>query len=215
MKTLLSLVGVAGLFATAASAGTVSYNTTGSTLSCNGVGGCTQNTSTSVTVGGLTFTYNAGSGSGVVTPSIINLGNIDSTGAGASINVSGLLLTINVNSTPPGASGQLPNGDISGTLSTDNSGAQITFLPDNTTTAFGTLPGVDISGGGDSFTYQVLNPTLGLQAPTVGNPIGQTSIQGDVTETLTSTSTPEPAALSLMGAGLAVLGMAFRKRRQE
>lgn len=215
MKTLLSLVGVAGLFATAASAGTVSYNTTGSLLSCNGVGGCIQNTSTSVTVGGLTFTYNAGSGSGVVTPSIINLGDIVSTGAGASISVSGLLLTINVNSTPPGASGTLPKGDISGTLSTNNSGAEITFSPNNTTTGFGTLPGVDISGGGDSFIYQVLNPTLGLQAPTVGNPIGQTSIQGDVTETLTSTSTPEPAALSLMGAGLAVLGMAFRKRRQE
>lgn len=32
-------------------------------------------------------------------------------------------------------------------------------------------------GGGQTFTYQVLNPILGLQAPTVGNPIGQTSIQ--------------------------------------
>src|SRR5215475_992585 len=133
--------------AAAAMAGTVSYNTTGSTLSCNGVAGCVQNTSTSVTIGGLTFTYNAGSGSGVVTPSIINLGNIVSTGTGTNVGVSGLLLTINVNSTPPGGSGTLPNGSVSGTISTNNSGATITFSPNNTTTGFGTLPGVVISGG--------------------------------------------------------------------
>ena len=54
---------LAGL-ATAASADVISYNTTGSTLSCNGVSGCVQDSTTSVTVGGLTLTYNIGSGSG-------------------------------------------------------------------------------------------------------------------------------------------------------
>src|SRR5580693_5067284 len=124
--------------ATASADLTVNYNTTGSTLSCNGVAGCTQNTTTSVTVGGLTFDYNTGSGAGVVSPSIINLGNIDTTGTGTNVDVSGLLLTINVNSTPPGAAGTLPNGDISGDLSTSQSGATILFSPNNTTTGFGT-----------------------------------------------------------------------------
>ena len=188
-------------------AGTVNYNTTGSTLSCNGVAGCVQSTSTSVMIGGLTFTYNAGSGSGVVTPSIINLGNIISTGTGTSVSVSGLLLTINVNSTPPGGSGPLPNGSVTGTISTNNSSATILFSPSNTTTGFGTLPGVVIAGGGQSFTYQVLNVTLGLQAPTVGNPAGQTSIQGAVTDS----SSPEPATLILTGCGLGLVGLLRRR----
>jgi hypothetical protein len=206
MKFGLTLT-LASLAAVAASAGTISYNTTGSTLSCNGVAGCVQNTTTSVTVGGLTFLYNSGSGSGVVTPSIINLGNIETTGTGSNVNVSGLLLTINVNSTPPGTSGTLPNGAISGSISTSQSGASILFSPNNTTTGFGTLPGVAITGGNTSLTYQVLNPTLGLEDPTDGNPIGQTSIQGAVTDT----SAPEPTTLVLMGAGLGVVGM-LRKR---
>lgn len=209
-SNIFLLAGLAGLMATAASAGTINYNTTGSTLSCNGVGGCVQNTTTSITIGGLTFTYNVGSGSGVVTPSIINFGNIVTTGTGTGVDVTGLLLTINVNSTPPGAGGTLPNGGVSGTISTNNSGAVITFSPNNTTTPFGTLPGVTISGGGQSFVYQVLNPSLGLQAPTVGNPIGQTSIQGAVTDTSVS-PTPEPSTFACMFAGLGLLGLARRR----
>jgi hypothetical protein len=211
LKSHLFLFGLASLAVTAASAGTINYNTTGSTLSCNGVAGCSTNTSTSVSIGGLTFTYNAGSGSGVVTPSIINFGNIVTTGTGTSVSVSGLLLTINVNSTPPGAGGTLPNGSLAGTLSTNNSGAIITFSPNNTTTGFGTLPGVIISGGGLSFVYQILNPTLGLQAPTVGNPVGQTSIQGAVTDVTATNSVPEPTTFGGIFAGLGLLGFVRRR----
>jgi hypothetical protein len=210
LKQLLLIFGIAGLMASTALADlTFDYNTTGSILSCNGVGGCTQDSTTSVTLDGLTFTYNAGSGSNVISPSIINLGNIVSTGTGTDVDLTGLLLTVNVNSTPPGSSGTLPNGAISGEISTNQSGSIIQFSPNNTTTVFGTLPGVIISGGGESVTYQVLNPTLGLQAPTVGNPVGQTTIQGDLSGVLT---TPEPTMfLFLAGSGLALIGVARRR----
>ncbi len=207
MKTLLFNLTLAGIFATSASAALVSYDTTGSTLSCNSVAGCLQNNSTQVTIGGLILTYNSGSGSNVLTPSIINFGNIISTGSGTNVSLSGLLLTLNVNSTPPGASGSLPFGSIAGNLSTNSSGSILTFGPNNTTTGFGTLPGVVIWGASASFTYQVLQTTLGLQAPTVGNPIGQTSIQGTVSDS----PVPEPTTIVLMSAGLGLLGL-YRRR---
>jgi len=195
---------------TTASASTINYNTTGSTLSCNGVAGCVQNTSTSATIGGLTLTYNTGSGSGVGTPSIINFGNIVSTGTSSGVNLTGLLLTINVNSTPPGAGATLPNGAVSGSISTNSSGSTILFSPSNTTTGFGTLPGATISGSGISLVYQILNPSLGLQAPTIGNPVGQTSIQGAVTDV--SVATPEPSTFGAMFAGIGLLGFFGRRR---
>ena len=186
---------------------TINYNTTGSTLSCNGVAGCFQNTSSSVTLGGITLTYNTGSGSGVQTPSIINLGNLVVTGTGSNVNLTGLLLTTNVNSTPPGASGTLPNGSFAGFIGTNSSTAILTFAPSNSTSIFGTLPGVTISGGGSAFIYQVLNTSLGIQAPTVGNPIGQTSIQGAVS------AVPEASSLLTMLAGLC--GVAVMRRRSR
>ena len=207
MKSLLLPLALVSFVTTFASAGTISYNTTGSNLSCNGIAGCVQNTSTSVTIGGLSLTYNAGSGSNVLTPSIINFGNIVSNGSGTNVSLTGLLLTINVNSTPPGASGALPNGAVTGTMSTNSSGSVISFSPSNTTTAFGTLPGVVIAGAQGSYTYQVLNTSLGIQAPTVGNPIGQTSIQGAVTDN----AAPEPATLVLMSGSLGLLAL-WRRR---
>jgi hypothetical protein len=207
VKDLAFGLGIAGLVAGAVSAGTVNYNTTGSTLSCNGVAGCVQNTTTSVTEGGLTFTYNTGSGSGVVTPSIVNFGNIVSTGTGTSVSIAGLRLTINVNSTPPGAGGTLPNGAFSGSISTNGSSATLLFSPNNLTTGFGTLPGVVISSGGSSYAYQILNTSLGIQAPTVGNPIGQTSIQGAVT----NTTIPEPGSVIMISTALGAFGLLRRR----
>jgi hypothetical protein len=208
-KGLLAAICFAALPVTAAVASVVNYNTTGSTLSCDGVSGCVQNTTTSVTIGGLTLTYNTGSGSGVVSPSIINLGNIVTTGTGTSVNLSGLLLDININSTPPGSGGLLPAGAVSGSLSTNNSSATLLFGPNNTTTAFGTLPGVILTDGSFDYIYQVLNPLLGLQAPTVGNPVGQTSIQGAVTVT----AVPEPSTWAMMILGFAGIGFLSYRRK--
>ena len=195
-------------------AGTVSYNTTGSTLSCNGVAGCTPLIpGLSVSIGGLTLTYNAGSGTVAANPgSFINLGNIVTTGSGTNVNLTGIQLVINVNSTPPGGSGTIPVGAISGSLSTNGSSTSINWSTGFITSpVFGSLPGVQIgSTPAGAFIYQVQQTTLALQAPQVGNPIGQTSIQGDVTD-VTPSATPEPTTMILMGAGLGLVGMLRRR----
>ena len=48
MKRILLISGIAGLMAIAwhLATDTINYNTTGSTLSCNGVGGCVQELTT-------------------------------------------------------------------------------------------------------------------------------------------------------------------------
>lgn len=194
-----------------ASASTINYNTTGSNLFCNFVAGCVQDTSTSVTVGGLTLSYNAASGSGVLTPSLIDFGNIVASGSSTGVNLTGLILDINVNSSPPNASATLPNGTFSGTISTSSSGATITFSPYNTTTStYGTLPGVVIAGGGVSLTYQVVHPTISIQAPTAGNPAGQASIQGAVSDN--AVVTPEPTTIFLLTAGVGMVALIRRRK---
>jgi hypothetical protein len=206
-KTIVMLCALAA-FSGLVSANIV-YNTNGSALSCGAVIGCIQNTPVSISDGGITVTYNPGSGSIASISSVINLGNLVSTGTGTNVDLTGLLLSINVNDTSLGLSGALPNGVVSGTISTGSSSALIQFSPNNTTTGFGTLPGVVLTLGAVSDTYQVLNPFLGLIDPSDGSPLGQTTIQGDVVQFVA----PEPATFGLLGAALVGLGFLARKRK--
>ncbi len=202
MKSLICLFGLVGLTASAALAD-VDYNTDGSMLTCGTASDCSS-TGTSVTIGGLTLTYNPGSDMNVGTPSYINLGTIISTGTGNQVAITGVQLTIDITSIP-GGSGTLPVGTVSGLLSTNGSTASIDFSPSNTTTGFGTLPGVVIGG----YTYQVTNPSLALVAPESGIPgqLGQTSIQGAVTGPV-----PEPVSvLPMLGMSLGVIFL-WRRR---
>jgi len=221
MKRFVFSFAVIGMMAIAARASTVTYTTADSTLSCNSVAGCTQVNPDEVEIGTvpgsyLTLTYTAGSGTAVQPPSYIDFGHLTAAvGAGtpSGLSISGLLLTINITSTPPGApDGTIPGGSISGTISYNGSTGQVSFGPANTTTSFGTLPGVTIG----SYVYQVTNSPLSLVSPNSGNPLGQTSIQGAVTQLVSST--PEPVSLGLVGGslvGLAVFGRRLLRRAKS
>jgi PEP-CTERM motif len=214
MKKCLLFSAVAGLFAMVASAGNVSYDTTASVLSCNGLAGCVQDTNVHITIGtgpnAIVIVYNSASAAVVTTPPVfpysnINLGTLDITCAAScgSTSISGLLLTLKIFSNPPGTTGFLPTGSIAGAVSISSATAAINFGAANTTSALGTFPGVLIG----PVLYQVTNSPLALVPPTSGGigGLGETSIQGLVQDT------PEPSSILLLSAGL---GLAFLGRRR-
>ena len=179
-------------------AGQVGYDTSGTTLLCNGASGCLQTASDTVTFGSIVLKYTPVFVNSVTIPSIIGLGYVTSSGTGTA-TLTNLKLSININSTPPGLPVALPAGTFTGTLTTSNSSALLDFGPGNTITpSFGFLPGKAVTGSGQTLTYQVLNSQLGVQAPSLGNPIGQTSIQGAVSDT---TNVPSVTTLTVNGGG--------------
>ena len=198
---VLGIVGASAFLVLASTstpaAASVTFNTNGSTLSCNGVVNCVQNTSTSVSFGGMTLSYSAGTGLNIDPTSFINLGALDTTGSG-SFDLTGLLLGININQTVPGGSGMLQAGNLFGTIMGTSSGAAISWL----------ATGVTING----YVYSVTNSPLSIVPPAscIAGPetCGVTSIQGQVA------AVPEPGTWALMLLGFGGIGMALRRRRR-
>jgi hypothetical protein len=215
VKKSLILISAVLLVAFVASAGAVNYSTTGA-MSCNAVAGCVADGTNGVTIGGISLVYDGVTADPTV-PSISGLGNIVTTGTGTNVSFVGVTLVITIDDISLSMIGAMPTGTLGGApgeISTNTSSAIITFAPSNTTTAeFGTLPGVALTSGATTDTFQFLNTTYGIEDPSdpAGANKGVTSLQGDVVETTVS-ATPEPMTLGMLGFGLIGLGLMKRKR---
>ncbi len=219
------------MLSTVASANTISYNTLGSTLSCASAANCVQTTAATVVLGNvngqISLTYIKATGLNVAFPGPIDLGHVDIsvTGTPGTFSLNGILLTINVNSLPPGAGGTLPNGAFSGSISASSSTAVLTFAPNNTSSGLcPACPGVVIGAGASSYLYQVSTSTVSLPAPIGGVGASTTSAAIAAAGTVSSgaiggvvstpgTATPEPGSLFLLSSGLIGLRL-LRKRPQ-
>lgn len=185
MRRFVQVALIAGvalfMMAVSASASTISYSTTGAFIT----GGTAANST-------LVFTGNAGASSGI--PSIINLGDFEST-ATASTTYAPFTFDIYINDTTDGATGYIQGS---------GSGA-VTPTTSNITITWGSL--VTQTGSFGFTTFSAFSPTP-LGAPNSGSPAGDTTVQGY----LNSSAVPEPATLSLIGGALLGLGILGRKK---
>lgn len=196
MRKLLLISCLGCLIGVGASASTVTYTTTGS-IFCNGVSGCSTITNgVSVTQNSATVTlvYDPNTGSTVSTPTNINYGAIDaSASSSTAVDLTGLLLSLDVLQTvPTSSSGSFVNASVTGTLAGTSANANISWTTN------------EIFIGPE--TYEVFSPAV-IVAPTSNS--GVATLEGNVSDTVTTT--PEPSAVLLAGAGLALLGLLRRR----
>lgn len=218
MKKILLLTSLTAFIALTASAGPVSFNTTG-VFSCNAVASCVASsnggTNNVVTVNGISVTYNSTINT-LTAPTFTDFGTLTSacTNAGCSAspsNLIGVTLLLTITQTVPSAgSGSFGTATLAGTITgAGQSSAQINFSASNTTSQLcpQSCPGVYINPGPGQVLYQITNGSKSIVPPTSGNLPGLTTLQGAVTDS------PEPVSMSLVGIGLVALASARRWKR--
>ncbi|HEY3739210.1 MAG TPA: PEP-CTERM sorting domain-containing protein [Bryobacteraceae bacterium] len=118
---------------------------------------------------------------------------------------SGLTLAININQSQPDfLSGGIPVGTVVGSIAGGSSNASIQWDPGSSVTLNGALFDV---------TYAIVSPNLTLSPPAscYGGNCGMTSIQGLITDPVSSV--PEPAISMLFASGLVAVGSVRRRKK--
>jgi len=156
----------------------------------------------------LTFTGNVSSGTGV--PSNINLGDFllacPTCTTAQSTTFGAFVFDLVVTDTTDGATGQFVGTSTGGTVSINSSTIQIDWTsPTPLQLGPGTLGA--ISGNFGSSIFGKNTSISSIVAPNSGGNPGDTTVQGQITQT------PEPAAVSLFGSAL--IGMALLGRKKS
>lgn len=199
MKKLLLVLGAGVLMSVAASATTVTYNTTSSQL-CVGAGSCGVSQQT---IGNVNIAFTPLSSSTVdANPTTFgSFGSVDISCVGGgsactSQSLAGLVLTITISqSVPSSGTGSIPGGTITGSISGSASSAVINWS-NGTSVQIGNI------------RYSVANNPLALVPVTTNN--GVTSVQAIITDT----TVPEPSTYMLISGSLVGLGL-MRKRLKK
>ena len=213
-----------GVFsADTAKAALIAYTTSG-VFNCNGIAACVA-AGNVATISGFTVTYNAQAITNVnANPvSSANFGDITISGpAGGSVNLTSLLLSVNVLQTGPftPAVAQGWTGTASGTVSVTAAGvssgfATICFVANTCPNAIESLTYTSATG---TVIYKIQTPqntnpppTNGytIRATQTGTAADPTSFQGSVTDA----GVPEASTYMMMFSGLVGVGL-LRRRRQ-
>ncbi len=214
--TALYLIALGTAITATASAGPVTYSTSGF-LNCNGAVGCTQVNGQTIQFGGLQI-QDFGIASSSVNATPFTFGSfgdlfttcIDGTiTCGQSAVPSGVTLVVQIfQSLPaPGGSGSIPAGSLLGTLSGNGSQAFVSWPASNQ---------IQIVTPTNTTQYSIANNPLSLVPPSNNNcgiarpNCGDTTIQGRIDD-LSATASPEPGTYALLGAGVMALGVLRRK----
>jgi len=106
-----------------------------------------------------------------------------------------------------GATGEFVGTSAGGSVAYNSSTLTIDWLP----VQIGPGTNGTLTGGFGSTLFDISTPSR-IVAPNSGANVGQTTVQGGIDSSLAIFSVPEPATMSLIGAGLIGLGMLRRAR---
>jgi hypothetical protein len=176
------------------------------------VGGINSDTlhSTGGQAATIVFTPNGSSGSGV--PSNIDLGDFQLTctscTSAQTTTFSAFTFDLVIDDTTNNATGEFIGTSSGGDISSDSSAVQVNWTSPS---PLYLGPGANnaLTGNWGTTVYDIVSPITLIVAPNSGSPLGDTTVQGQVSSSLVS---PEPATFVLIGGGMFGLGLIRRRK---